>query len=281
MEGGQRAQGSAAVEEVHRPVGPSRAPVTASRVWKVGSRPNGYRVSLQSAPTPHLADAAAPWQRVLALSGVAFAALFLVGWFTNGGLTPHYTAPDQDWTDWARDNQWRGRVSGFLMLLAGFVFLHFMGTIRSVLGRAESPAASEQLARVAFGGALTGMAGIAMASVTLAAASTNGADVDPAVSKAVATAASGPFLVAAMGFAAFLMAAGLLALRTGVFARWTGIVAVIGAVSFPVAFLTVLDGTTDGSPFGYGFFPGIVALVTWTVATSISTYRSTAGAAES
>ena len=67
-----------------------------------------------------------------------------------------------------------------------------------------------QLARVAFGGALTGMAGIAMASVTLAAASTNGADVDPVVSKAVATAAGGPFLVAAMGFAAFLMAAGLL-----------------------------------------------------------------------
>ena len=53
-----------------------------------------------------------------------------------------------------------------------------------------------------------------MASVTLAAAGSNGADVDPVVSKAVATAAGGPFLVAAMGFAAFLMAAGLLTLRT-------------------------------------------------------------------
>ena len=47
-----------------------------------------------------------------------------------------------------------------------------------------------------------------MASVTLAAASTNGADVDPVVTKAVATAAGGPFLVAAMGFATFLMAVG-------------------------------------------------------------------------
>ena len=105
------------------------------------------------------------------------------------------------------------------MLLAGFVFLHFMATIRSVLRGVNSPArGSEELARVAFGGAVTGMAGMAMATVMLAAASTNGADVDPVVSKSVATASGGPFLIAAMGFAAFLMAAGLSTLRTRVFA---------------------------------------------------------------
>jgi hypothetical protein len=122
----------------------------------------------QPTPTPHApdsgSDAFAPrWQRLLALSGVAFAALFVVGWFTNGGLTPHYNEPDQEWTNWASDNQRNGRISAFLMLLAGFVLLHFMGTIRSVLGAAESPfRGSGQLARVAFGGAATDMAGIAM-----------------------------------------------------------------------------------------------------------------------
>jgi hypothetical protein len=79
-----------------------------------------------------------------------------------------------------------------------------------------------------------------------------------------------------MGFAAFLTAAGVLTLRRRVFARWTGMVALVGGVSFLVTFVTVIDGTTDGSPFGYGFFPGAVALVTWTAATSISTYRSAA-----
>ena len=224
------------------------------------------------------ADALPPlWQRLLALSGAAFALLFVVGWFTNGGLTPHYNEPDQEWTNWARDNQWNGRISAFLMLLAGFVFLHFMGTIRSVLAGATSPGrGSEQLARIAFGGALTGIAGIAMASVTLAAASTNGADVNPVVSKAVATASGGPFLVAAMGFAAFLMAAALLTLRTGVFPRWTGIVALIGAVCFLITFLTVIDGTTDGSVFGYAFFPAILSLVIWAVATSVARYRAVA-----
>jgi hypothetical protein len=239
-------------------------------------------MTTQLVPTPQAPDAATDalprsWQRLLALSGAVFAPLFVLGWFTNGGLTPHYNEPDQEWVNWARDNQWHGRISAFLMLLAGFVFLHFMGAMRSVLGGAESPVrGSAQLARVAFGGAVTGMAGIAMASVTLAAASSNGADVNPVVSKAVATASGGPFLVAAMGFSAFLIAAGLLTLRTGVFARWTGVVALIGGVSFLITFLTVLDGTTDGSAFGYGFFPGVVALVTWTIATSIARYRTAA-----
>jgi hypothetical protein len=59
-------------------------------------------MTTQTAPTLNLGDAAADalpgsWQRLLALSGVAFALLFVVGWFTTGGVTPHYSAPDQDW----------------------------------------------------------------------------------------------------------------------------------------------------------------------------------------
>jgi hypothetical protein len=114
-----------------------------------------------------------------------------------------------------------------------------------------------------------------MALVTMAPASSDGASVDPAVAKSVTTGAAGPFMVAAMGFAAFLMAAGIVTLRTRVFARWTGFVAIIGAISFLITFLVVLDGTTNGSNFGYGFFPGAVAVATWTAAASVATYRST------
>ena len=91
-------------------------------------------MTTQLAPTTRSPDAAADvlpsrWQRFLTLSGAVFAALFVVGWFTTGGLTPHYSAPDQDWTNWARDNQWNGRISAFLMLLAGFVSLYFIGVV--------------------------------------------------------------------------------------------------------------------------------------------------------
>ena len=201
--------------------------------------------------------------------------LFLIGWFASGALTPDYGAADEDWTNWADDNQWRSRISAFSMLLAGFVFLHFAATIRSAFGAPESAdRASPYLARVAFAGGVTGMAGMTMAIVMTAGATTEGADSNPVVSRAVMTASGGPFLLSAMGFAAFLLAAGLLTVRTGIFARWTGIVTLIGAAGFLVAFATVLSGLGEDSVFGYGFFPGVLALVIWSIATSVALYRA-------
>jgi hypothetical protein len=217
----------------------------------------------------------ASWQRLLALSGVVFAVLFLVGWFASGGDAPDYAAGDQEWTEWAKDNEWRSRIGAFAMLLAGFVFLHFVGTLRSVLGTAETAVrGSAQLARVAFAGALVGIAGMTTAIVMVSAATTEGADANPVVSRAVATSLAGPFLLSAMGFAALLMAAGVLTLRTQVFARWVGVVALIGAISFLIAFLTVIAGLGEDSVFGFGFFPGVLALVIWSIATSVANYRS-------
>ncbi len=230
--------------------------------------------ALATAHAPTAADEARS-QRVLALSGVLFVPFFLVGWFVSGGVTPHYDAPAQDWVNWAHDNQWKGRISAFAMLLAAFTFLYFMSFVRGVLAESRTRGAAN-LGRVMFAGGLIGVAGMGMALVTMAAASSDGSEVDPVVSKAVTTGAAGLYMVAAMGFSALLTAAALLTLRTGVFARWTGIVALVGGVSFMVTFLVVLDGTTDGSPSGYGFFPGAAALVTWTAATSIRTYRSAA-----
>jgi hypothetical protein len=76
-----------------------------------------------------------------------------------------------------------------------------------------------------------------------------------------------------MGFAALLMAAGLLTLRTGAFARWTGRVALLGAVAFLVTPLTVIAGLGEDSVFGFGFLPGVAALVVWSAATSLARYR--------
>ena len=78
------------------------------------------------------------WQRLLALSGVLFAVLLVIGWFASGGDAPDYGASDQAWVNWADDNQWKSRIGAFAMLLAGFVFLYFAGIMRSVLGSAES-----------------------------------------------------------------------------------------------------------------------------------------------
>jgi hypothetical protein len=221
------------------------------------------------------------WQRLLALSGIAFAVLVLLAFFLSSAVTPKYTAPNHDWTTWAKNTEMKGRIAAFLALLAGLVFMPFVATIRDALGSAEARVkGSVRLARVAFAGGLIGITGITMAIVMLSGANTEGARSDPVVTKAIATATVGPFLVAPMGFVTLLTAAGLVTLRTGVFARWTGVVALLGALSFSITFLTTIGGTADGSAFGYGFFPGFLALVTWSIATSISRYRAVGLAAD-
>jgi len=131
-----------------------------------------------------------------------------------------------------------------------------------------------QLARVALAGAITGIAGMVMAIVIISSATTEGADADPVVTRAIASSSAGPFLLSAMGFAALLMTAGLLTLKSGVFAHWTGVVALIGAAGFLVAFAAVLSGLGEDSLFGFGFFPGVLALVIWSIATSVALYRA-------
>ena len=79
-----------------------------------------------------------------------------------------------------------------------------------------------------------------------------------------------------MGFAALLMAAGLVTVRSGIFARWIGIVALLGAISFLITFLAVIAGLGEDSLFGFGFFPGVLALVIWSIATSLAMSRAVA-----
>jgi hypothetical protein len=216
-------------------------------------------------------------QRLLALSGIAFAVLLIVGFFMSGGDAPDYTATDQEWTNWADANELKSRVGALLTLIAGFVFLHFVGIIRSMLGSAEATVrGSLQLGHAMFAGGLIGITGITVAVLMIAGATAEGAEAIPMVSRAVATATVGPFLIAAMGFAALLGAAGLSTLRTGVFARWIGIVALLGALAFFISFFTLAAGPSKDSVFGYGFFVGMLALATWSIATSSASYRALA-----
>jgi hypothetical protein len=133
------------------------------------------------------------WKRLLPVSGVAFALLLVFGWFLGGGDAPDYTATDEVWTDRADRNRMRSGIGAFMILLAGFALLHFAETIRSVLGSAETTVpGAVQLARVAFAGALVGAAGIATGIVMVCAATSEGADANPVVSRAMITASAGP-----------------------------------------------------------------------------------------
>jgi hypothetical protein len=221
------------------------------------------------------------WQRLVALAGIGFAVLFVVGFLLAGADTPDYTASNQEWTKWAVDNQTDNQISVLLILVAGYEFLLFAGSMRSVLGIAESAARGfTRVAHIAFAGAITGIAGIVMAIVMIGVASLQGSDTDATVARAVTQAAAGPFLLASVGFATLLVAAAFVTMRTGVFARWTAIVALIGGIAFLVTFLTATS-TDEDTVFGVGFPIGFLCLVIWSIATSLENYRrlgTTAGA---
>jgi hypothetical protein len=233
-------------------------------------------MSPQFASKPSADALPASWQRLLALSGVAFAVLFLAGFLISGSDAPNYTATDQQWITWAADSETRSRIGAFLALLASFVFLPFTATVRSALERGDSAIrGTVSLARVAFSGGLIGVTGVTMGIIIIAGATAQGAHADPVVSKSVASTTVGPFMVGAMGLAAALAAAGVLMLRSG-FARWTAIVALLGGVAFFITFFTLIAGPSEDSIFGYGFFPGFLALTIWTIATSVASYRTVA-----
>ena len=211
--------------------------------------------------------------RTLALSVVAVSLKYIIGFLLSGGDTPDYSAPNQDWTNWAGDNESNNQVAVILSLLAGVAFLLFAATIHSVLRAADGTA---PLARAFFAGAITGIIGIVTALVMIGAATFHGTDSNPVVSIAVIDAAAGPFLLASMGFAAMLGAAAILTFRTEVFPRWTSIVALIGALTFLVTFLAVTDADNDDSVFGLGYPIGFLSLAIWSIAASFATFRKAA-----
>jgi hypothetical protein len=49
-------------------------------------------------------------------------------------------------------------------------------------------------------------------------------------------------------------------------------------VSFLITFLTLIAGLGEDSLYGFGFFPGVLALVIWSISTSLARYRSLAAA---
>jgi hypothetical protein len=212
------------------------------------------------------------WQRLVAASGIVFAVLMVISLGLFGGDTPSFNDPLKDWTNWANDNDVNNRIAAMILLFAAFEFIWFAGYMHSVLGAAERAVRGfTRGANVVLGGAIAGIVGIVM-GVTITAIASQHTDADPQVIRSVADAGGAGFVLATAGFAAMLLAAGALTLRTGAFPRWTGIVALVGGVLLVLTFLSLLDKEGD-NVFGIGYPLGFLALVIWSIATSISNIR--------
>jgi hypothetical protein len=194
------------------------------------------------------------WQRWSPLAGVAFALLFLaaLGVSVSGpGDTP------EEVTDWYADEDNRGAafLVFFLLAAAALSFLWFLGTLRSVLVRAEGDPA--RWTAVAFA------AGVASATLLLASASLYVAPAATAGDEDFPFDASTAQTFENAGFTLLVsstMAGGLLVLATSIVAHRTGLLPgwlALGGFLVAAALL-----------FAIFFFP-LFAWLAWVLAVSV------------
>ena len=70
-------------------------------------------------------------QRATAAAGIGFAILMVVSIVLGGGTAPSYGDPVGEWTNFAEDNQDSARLSALVFAFATYLFLLFLGWLRS------------------------------------------------------------------------------------------------------------------------------------------------------
>jgi hypothetical protein len=155
---------------------------------------------------------------------------------------------------------------------AGFLFIWFIGTLRSTLGAAEG--GQGRLATTAYGGGLIAVAGLMVGSAMQATATLHAADNGPELTRALIDASLLVPAVAAPAIAVFFVGNSLSILRSGYLPAWLGWLGLVAALFNALAIGPVY---TDSGVFAadgvFGLFAGFLLFIIWVLAASITLYR--------
>ncbi len=180
-------------------------------------------------------------ERLAPLTGVVFVVLVVAG-AVLGGETPEGKDSQESivryWTDNEAERIWSDALGAW----AAVFFMWFAATLRSVLRAAETGPA--RLASLSLAGATIAATGLLCAvSIDFATAESAG-DVPGDVTHTLTVLNNNFFFPMAAGYGIFLLAAGVLAVRTGALPAWLGWGAiVIGVLCVtPVGFFAILGG---------------------------------------
>lgn len=210
------------------------------------------------------------WERRAAIGGIVFVVLWIVSAILTSGA-PDAGSSNADIASYYADGGERGKLSGagYALAFGGIFFLWFLGSLRTLLRRAEGEPA--RLSALAFGG---GVAMIAMFFVGSAlkagpAGAFDYADnlrLDPELVKVLDSISFWLLSQGAMAGGVMVGAASVLALRTRLLPRWFGWA---GLVVAGLAFLAV--------PL---FLVPIVLVAAWILVVSVLMLRRPAQSAE-
>lgn len=194
------------------------------------------------------------------LTGLAYVVLLVASLFAMG-ITPSVQDSTDEIVSFYADKDTNVLIGSVLFGLAAVAFLFFIGSFRSMLGSDEGSTGS--LSAVAFGGGIVAAAGMlifAGLGVTLA----DGADnLEPSAMQAINALNVHMYLPLAGGIVTFLVATGLVGIRTKVLPRWLAWAAIV------IAILVF-------TPVGFFAFLGSIP---WVLVTSIVLLRGRPGGA--
>jgi hypothetical protein len=210
-------------------------------------------------------------ERYAAATGILFVILVVIGF----AITPNPPAADAapaEVLGYVSDHANALHAVQLIFAAAGFMFIWFLGSLRSSLGAAEG--GQGRLATTAYGAGLIAVATLMVGFALQASATLHPATNDPDLTRALIDAS---LLVPAVGAPAavvFFVANGLSILRSGYLSTW------LGNMAFVAAFFNALGiGAvyTDHGVFAadgvFGFFLGFLLFLVWVLAASIGLYK--------
>jgi hypothetical protein len=199
------------------------------------------------------------WERWAPLAGVAAVVLWVIGIASGGEVPDTFEATGEEWLAYITGNEGRILTSRLLLLLGYFLFIVFLGTLRTRLLAFEGE--PRHWTALAFGSGIATAAMLVASATTILAAAAAADGLEPAAAQALAVAEYAFFIGAEITGAGLLVATGVLALRTAVLPGWLGWASLVIALALLVLFGPV------------GFIAIVVGFPLWVLVVSILLWR--------
>jgi hypothetical protein len=212
-------------------------------------------------------------QRIAAATGILFVVLMIASIVVNGSEPPDFNDPVQQWTKFATDHQDDARIGAMIFGFAAFEFMWFLGYLRGVLGTAELEARGfTRATHIAYTGGVVGVAGLLLAAFFGGVALSH-EDASPDVIRMANDLSGAAFVgLASVGFAVLLTAAGMLIVRTRVFAAWLGWLGMASGAFFLLQLGNLASEDADNA-FSVFFPLAFLTFLIWVLACSITFLR--------
>lgn len=199
------------------------------------------------------------WERWAPLAGVAAVVLWVIGIVFDPGIPDLFVATGEEWLTFVSGNVGGILTSRLLLLIGDFLFILFLGTLRTRLAAAE--AEPRHWTAIAFGGGIA-TAGMLIGTSTPVLAAAAAADgLEPSAAQALGVVEYAFFIGAEIAGAVLLVATGVLAIRTVVLPTWLGWSSIVIGL-----LMLVLVGPI-------GFIAIVLGLPLWVLVVSILLWR--------